>query len=211
MSETIRVMIVDDHDMVRSGLEVLLETHDELEMVGEASSGDEALIVCEAVQPHVILMDLMMPRMNGIDATRTILERHPDTKVIALTSFKDDELIMQALDAGAISYLLKNVSIDELVDAILRAHSGQSTLAPEATQALIKAATQPSVPGDDLTPRERDVLELMVQALNNREIGDRLTISVSTVKNHVSNILAKLQVENRVEAVALAIENKLLD
>lgn len=210
MSTPIRVMIVDDHDMVRSGLEVLLETCDGLTMVGDASSGEEALAVCGELQPHVILMDLVMPRMNGIETTLAIRKHWPDIQVIALTSFKDEKLIKEALEAGAISYLLKNVSIDELEKAIVAAHSGQSILAPEATKVLIEAATQPPPVGHDLTPREREVLKLMVEAMNNREIAEHLTISVSTVKNHVSNILAKLQVDNRIEAVALAVEQKLI-
>ncbi len=211
MSDPIRVMIVDDHDMVRSGLEVLLETCDGLTMVGEAASGEEALAICGEIQPDVILMDLMMPRMDGTEATLRIHKHWPEIQIIALTSFKDEKLIKEALEAGAISYLLKNVSIDELEKAIVAAHSGQSTLAPEATKVLIEAATQPPPVGHDLTPREQEVLSLMVEALNNREIAERLTISVSTVKNHVSNILAKLQVDNRIEAVALAVEHQLLD
>lgn len=207
----IRVIIVDDHDMVRSGLEVFLETCDDLELVGTASSGDEAIYLCGERQPDVVLMDLVMPgEIDGIAATRTIRKSYPDMQVIVLTSFKDKELIHEALQAGAISYLLKNVSIDELADAVRAAYAGRSTLAPEATRVLIEAATRPPAPGYDLTDREREVLALIVEGLNNREIAERLTISRSTVKNHVSNIFSKLDITSRTEAVALAIQHNLV-
>lgn len=209
-SHVIRVMIVDDHDMVRSGLEVFLETCDDLTLVGDASNGSEAVRLCVELQPDVVLMDLIMPGMDGVAATRAIRQVCPNVQIIALTSFKDRELVHEALQAGAIGYLLKNISIDELADAVRAAYIGKSTLAPEATQALIEAATQPPTPGHDLTLREREVLTLMVEGLNNREIADRLTISRSTVKNHVSNILSKLGVTSRTEVVALAVQHNLV-
>jgi len=209
-SHVIRVMIVDDHDMVRSGLEVFLETCDDLTLVGDASNGNEAVRLCIELQPDVVLMDLIMPGMDGVDATRAIRQACPNVQIIALTSFKDRDLVHEALQAGAIGYLLKNISIDELADAVRAAYVGKSTLAPEATQALIEAATQPPTPGHDLTLREREVLALMVEGLNNREIADRLTISRSTVKNHVSNILSKLGVTSRTEVVALAVQHNLV-
>lgn len=210
-SDYIRVMIVDDHAMVRKGLGFFLVAQDDLELVGEASSGQEALHKCEELNPDVVLMDMMMPNMNGVEATRAIRQKWPEIQVIALTSFKENDLVQDALRAGAISYLLKNISADELAAAIRAAHAGQATLAPEATQALIRAATQPPAPGDDLTPREREVLALLVEGLNNTEIADRLTIGRSTVKTHVSNILSKLSVTSRVEAVAVTLQHNILD
>jgi two-component system, NarL family, response regulator LiaR len=207
---TIRVMIVDDHDMVRSGLEVFIETFEDLEFVGEANNGEDAVRLCEQLKPDVILMDLKMPRMDGVTAIATIRQAYPGVQIIALTSFKDKNMVHSALQAGAIGYLLKNASIDELATAIRSAKSGRSTLSPEATQALIEATTQPPPPGHDLTERELEVLALMVDGLNNREIADSLTISRSTVKNHVSNILSKLGVSSRTEAVAMAVEYQLV-
>ena len=209
-SKPIRVMIVDDHDMVRRGLATFLRVKADLELVGEASNGEEALQVCEQVQPDVILMDLVMPKMSGADATRIIRERCPQVQVIALTSFGEKELVQEALQAGAISYLLKNVSADDLTEAIRAAHVGRATLAPEAAQALIQAASQGPTPGHDLTPREREVLALLVEGLTNPEIAERLTVSYSTARAHVSNILSKLGVSNRAEAVALALRRKLV-
>jgi NarL family two-component system response regulator LiaR len=208
--QSIRVMIVDDHTMVRKGLAAMLKVRPGLKLVGEARNGQEALRVCKAVQPDVILMDLVMPRMDGPTAIRAVRTRWPGVRVIALTSFQEKDLVQQALQAGAISYLLKNVSIDDLAHAIRAACVGQSTLAPEATQALIQAAGQGPCPGDDLTPREREVLALMVEGLTNPEIAKRLMVSVSTARAHVSSIFSKLGVSNRAEAVARAFRLKLV-
>ncbi len=205
-------MLVDDHAVVRSGLSAFLMTYRDLELVGEASDGDEALAVCERTSPDVILMDLVMPRMDGASAIQTIREHNPDVQMIALTSFKERDLVEQAMKAGAIGYLLKDVSADELADAIRAAHAGRPTLAPEAAEALIYTArsTNAMVLGHDLTEREREVLVLMVEGLNNTEIAKRLIVSRSTVKFHVSNILSKLQVSSRTEAVALALQQHIV-
>jgi NarL family two-component system response regulator LiaR len=206
----LRVLLVDDHAMVRRGLAAFLKAFDDLELAGEAADGDEAVRRCAEAQPDVVLMDLMMPGLDGVAATRVIRERFPTVRVLALTSFQDEGLVQRALQAGAIGYLLKNVSADDLASAIRAAHAGRPTLAPEATQALVQAAAHPPVPGHDLTPREREVLALMVQGLSNTAIAARLVVSPSTAKAHVSSILAKLGVTSRTEAVALAMQHHLV-
>jgi two-component system, NarL family, response regulator LiaR len=209
----IRVLLVDDHAVVRSGLAAFLSVYDDLELVGEASGGKEAVRMALERDPDVILMDLVMPDLDGAGATKAIREERPDIQVIALTSFKEDELVQAAMAAGAIGYLLKNISADELAGAIRSAHHGRPTLAPEAAQALIHAATHTPepIPGDDLTDREREILRLMVEGLSNPEMATRLFVSRSTVKFHVSNILMKLGATSRTEAVAMAIHRGLVD
>lgn len=206
----IGVMIVDDHAVVRSGLSTFLMVYDDLEFVGEASSGEEAVRLCDRIKPDVVLMDLVMPGMDGAKATKAIREKCPDIQVIALTSFKEQELVEGVMEAGAIGYLLKNVAADELADAIRSAHIGRPTLAPEAAQALIQASRRPEPTRYDLTVREKEVLELMVEGLSNPEIADRLVVSKSTVKFHVSSILSKLGACSRTEAVAMALQKELL-
>jgi NarL family two-component system response regulator LiaR len=212
--DSIRVMLVDDHAMLRKGLATFLLAFDDLELVGEAANGLEAVELCDQVQPDVILMDLVMPEMDGAAAIRAIRERHPSVRLVALTSFQEEELVQGALEAGAIGYLLKNVSAEDLVTAIRAAHAGRPTLAPEAAEALVRAvrsaSDQPEI-GRTLTPREREVLALMVAGLSNPEIAERLTVSRSTAKFHVSRILSKLNVSNRTEAVALTIQHGLLE
>lgn len=211
--ETIRIMLVDDHDMVRRGLAAFLNVKADLELVGEARDGLEALSMIEDCQPDVILMDLVMPKMDGATATRKILQKHPNIQIIALTSFQEQELIRDALQAGAIGYLLKNVSVDDLAGAIRAAYAGQSTLAPEAVQALLQSGLSSGQTRIDygLTPREMEVLELVVAGLNNREIAEELFVSRATAKAHVSHILDKMDVSNRAEAITLAFRNKLVD
>jgi NarL family two-component system response regulator LiaR len=210
MTETpIQVMIVDDHAVVRSGLAAFLSAFPDLEMIGEAENGAEAVVRCGLLKPDVILMDLIMPSIDGVSATRQIKENFPDVKVIALTSFQEDDLVQGALQAGAIGYLMKNVTARDLAAAIRSAHSGKMTLSPEAAQILVQSRTKIQE-FEELTDRERDVLKLMVDGLNNAEIAERLVISLSTVKYHISNILGKLGVENRVSAVSLAIQKKLV-
>jgi len=207
----IRVMLVDDHAVVRSGLSTFLLTCDDMELVGEASSGEQALRLCPRVEPDVVLMDLVMPGMDGATATRKIREQCPDIQVIALTSFKEQELVQGALQAGAIGYLLKDISADELANAIRAAYAGKPTLAPEAAQALIQATRLPADNvGFDLTEREKEVLALMMEGLNNNQIAERLVVSRSTAKFHVSSVLSKLGAASRTEAVATALKHKLV-
>lgn len=209
-SQPIRVMLVDDHTMVRKGLATFLKVFDDLELAGEADGGQAAIKLCGEVLPDVVLMDMVMPDMDGAAATRIIRQMYPQVQVIALTSFKEGELIKKALESGAIAYLLKDVSADDLARAIRAAYAGRSTLSPEAAQALVQVASQPPVPGLDLTEREREVLALMVEGLNNTQIAGRLTVSPSTIKSHVSNVLSKLGVASRTEAVTLALRSRII-
>ena len=209
-SKPIRVMIVDDHAVVRSGLSAFLLASGDFELVAEARNGEQAVRLCQQAQPDVVLMDLMMPGMDGPSATRQIRSLRPDTQVIALTSFKDRELVEAAIQAGAIGYLLKDVSAEELATAIRSASAGRPTLAPEAAEVLMQNARGgvPS-PGSDLTSREREVLALLVEGCNNQQIADTLVVSVATVKSHVSSILSKLGVSTRTEAVSMALKKKI--
>ena len=209
-SQPIRVMLVDDHTMVRRGLATFLMVFDDFKLVGEAENGVNAIQLCAEVLPDVILMDMVMPGMDGASATRAIRKQFPQVQVIALTSYKEGEQIKNALEAGAIGYLLKDVSADELARAIRAAHAGRATLSPDAAQVLVETANLPPAPGLDLTERERAVLALMVEGLNNTQIAGRLTVSPSTVKSHVSNILSKLGVSSRTEAVSLALRHGLV-
>jgi NarL family two-component system response regulator LiaR len=209
-SQTIRVMLVDDHNVVRSGLATFLRAYEDLELVGEARNGLEAVDLCHRNKPDVILMDLMMPEMDGIAATRAILDDYPDVKIIAMTSFEEEKLVQGVLAAGAISYLLKNVTSDELAAAIRAASLGRSTLSPEAAKVLVQATRPTKQPSYDLTEREMEVLNLVVQGQSNQQIADGMVISVATVKAHVSSILSKLQVSSRAEAIAYALRHEIV-
>lgn len=209
--EPIKVVIVDDHDMVRKGLRVLLESFDDLKVVGEASDGQMAIDLCHQLPVDVVLMDILMPHLDGVQATERLRETRPQTQVLILTSYSTDENVELALKAGAIGYLMKNITGNELASAIRKAHTGQSTLASEAAQVLIRATTRPPALGYDLTEREVEVLRLMIKGMNNREIAEQLIISSSTVKNHVSSILSKLGTASRTQAVALAVEHGIVD
>jgi NarL family two-component system response regulator LiaR len=211
MSENakIRVMIVDDHAVVRSGLGAFLSASAHLELIGEAENGEQAVVRARLLHPDVILMDLMMPGMDGVTATRKIKEQNPSVQVIALTSFQENDMIQSALKAGAIGYLTKNVTTHELESAIDSAMQGKMTLSPEAAQSLVQAMQKPPEM-ELLTEREKEILKLMVEGLNNSEIAERIVVSLSTVKYHVSNILSKLGVSNRVSAIAMAIQKKLI-
>jgi len=212
MSEktTIRVMIVDDHALVRSGLEAFLLVQKDLKLVAQAKNGQQAISLCAEAKPDVILMDLLMPGISGIETICQIKGQFPRIQCIALTSYKDEELVQGALKAGAIGYLLKDVSSEDLGNAIRSAYAGRPALAPEAAQVLIQMSMKGPAVGADLTEREREVLALMVDGLNNQDIADRLVISTGTVKFHVSNILSKLGVATRTEAVSLALQNHLI-
>lgn len=213
MNETkpIRVLIVDDHAMVRSGLRNFVYGFDWIELVGEAGNGVEAVEFCATHKVDVILMDMVMPVLDGSEATRRILEIDKSAKIIVLTSFHERDLVEKALVAGATSYLLKNVSAQELAAAIRAAHAGRSTLSPEATEALINTTRQRPGVGHDLTTREREILVLLVDGLPNQEISSRLSISTATVKYHLTNIFTKLGAKNRVEAVTAALEYNLVE
>jgi two-component system, NarL family, response regulator LiaR len=209
MEAKIRIMLVDDHAVVRSGLGAFLSVNPDLELIGEAENGEQAVVRAGILKPDVILMDLMMPVMDGVAATAAIKKQNPGIQIIALTSFQEDELVQNVLRAGAVGYLMKNVSARELAAAIRAARDGKMTLSSEAAMALVRA-TQQAQETETLTEREREVLKLMVEGLNNAEIAERLVVSLSTVKYHISNIMMKLGVNNRVAAVTTAIQKKIV-
>jgi two-component system, NarL family, response regulator LiaR len=204
--QPIKVMIVDDHPIVRDGMKNMLMVFDDLEFAGEADNGRTALAWLTRSVPDVILMDIAMPEMGGIPATRLILEQYPQVRVIMLTSYPEDELIQESLQAGALGFLLKNSTIDALASAIRTVYAGQPALAPEVTKALIRIKTGPVKPGADLSQREQEVLALMVEGLSNEEIAERLVISPATARHHVSACIQKLGASNRAQASAMAVK-----
>jgi NarL family two-component system response regulator LiaR len=202
----IQVMIVDDHPIVRDGMKNMLLVFEDLAFAGEADNGRTALAFLRHSLPDVILMDIAMPEMGGIPATRAILEKYPQMKIIMLTSYPEDELIQESLEAGAIGFLLKNSAIDTIANAIRSAYVGQPVLAPEVTKALIRLKTRPLKPGADLSQREQEVLALVVEGLSNEEIAERLVISPATARHHVSACIQKLGASNRAQASAMAVK-----
>lgn len=204
-SRPIRVIIVDDHAMLRRGLAFFLKGFDDLEMVGEAGSGREAIALVDEVQPDVVLMDMKMPDIDGAEATRIIRQRFPEVQVIILTSFQEEDLIERALQTGAIGYLLKNITAGELAEAVRSAYAGRPTLAPEATEVLMQTSRRRTDLGYmSLTKRQEQMLDLLAEGLSNAQIAERLMLSVSTVKYHLRGLYAALGVSKRGEAATLA-------
>ena len=206
----IKVMVVDDHPLVRHGIKTVFEAYDDILMVAEAENGKEAIEMCEKYRPDIVLMDMIMPILDGAEATSHLIKRWPDIKVIALTSFNDMDLIKKSLKAGAISYILKYISGAKLVKTIKDAHKGNSTFSSYATQVLLSELRETASEKIKLTGREKEILALTVEGLSNKAIAKRLFLSNSTVQFHVSNILTKLGVSKRTEAVYLALKQKLV-
>ncbi len=210
-SKVIRILIADDHSITRSGLKTILSVYDDLSLVGEAKNGVEAIDMCNKVNPDVVLMDLDMPVMDGVMATIKIRKKYPNIKIIALTSFVDKQLVRDALNAGAISYIIKNISPDELTSSIRDSFYGKTTLAPEATKAVVEELKNPSKEKFNLTIQESKILKLLTKGLSNKEIAEKLFISNHTVKFHIGNILNKLGAASRTEAVFIATKNNLVN
>lgn len=215
MPETIRILLVDDHEVVREGLRAFLELQDGLKVVGEAGNGEEALELAERLAPDVILMDLVMPKLDGVGAMRELRKRRPAPRVIALTSFLDDERLLPAIEAGAAGYLLKNVRPQELARAVRSAHAGEAMLDPAAAARLVAAVAQGATPAptrpERLTKREQEVLELLARGRSNKRIAFELGIAEKTVKAHVGRLLAKLGVADRTEAAVKAVREELVN
>jgi len=206
----IGVLIVDDHPVVRQGIISFLEVQDELEVKGEAADGEEAIRVAEELKPDVVLMDIVMPRMDGIEAIRQIKSSRPDTRIIVLTSFAENNKVRPAIEAGADGYLLKGASPVDLVKAIKSVYNGESAIHPEIARKLMLHVSGRSKmdTAETLTPREWEVLELIAQGLSNEEIANKLFISLHTAKTHVHNILRKLDMTHRIQAALYAVNNK---
>lgn len=212
--EKIKVLIVDDHQVVRQGLRTFLELQDDVIVTGEAGDGLEAVEMVRQHKPDVVLMDLVMPRLDGISAMRQVMALGLSTRVIALTSFTEDDQVFPAIQAGASGYLLKDVSPEDLVEAIRAAHRGEATLHPDITRKLMEKVARPAVPEiqvEDLTDRELEVTQLVAQGRSNHEIAQELVISEKTVKSHVSNILSKLHLDDRTQLAIYAIKKGLVD
>jgi two-component system, NarL family, response regulator LiaR len=210
--DKIRVLIADDHRMVREGLKAFLAPQEDIEVIGEAKDGSEAVSLAERLAPDVILLDLIMPKMDGIQATKEIREKSPDARILIITSFAEDEKVMAALKAGATGYLLKDSSPDELRGAIIQVFAGEASLSPKIARMLINgfhpitSQTLPNTCEQILTPREQDILKMISAGLSNQEIADKLILSIWTVRTHVTHILNKLGLENRTQAALLALK-----
>jgi NarL family two-component system response regulator LiaR len=211
-TEKIRLLLVDDHKVVRNGLRIFVSLYDDIEVVGEARNGQQALELCALQQPHVVLMDMAMPVMDGPTATRLIRKQYPKVQVVALTSFDDEKIIHQAIEAGALGFLYKDVEEEELIGAIRSARQGQPVLAPEAMQALMQRSSRPAKTSTEpLTERELEVLSLVARGMTNPQVAEQLVISTSTVQFHMHNILGKLGVSTRTEAASVAIQRGLIE
>lgn len=214
MSSPIRVLLVDDHSQVHRALAVMNNIYDDLQIVAHASNGLEAIELCAEFQPDIVIMDVIMPEMNGVEATRIIHQRYPNIKILALSSFQDDTSVREMMQGGASGYVLKNSALEELANSVRAVYSSKIVLSPEVTQALInpKSAAHSPAPVQDhgLSIREVEVLQWMAKGHNNKQIAQEMVVSEATVKFHVRNILAKLNVSGRVEAVALAVEHNWL-
>ncbi|TXK75128.1 response regulator transcription factor [Paenibacillus sp. N3.4] len=214
MEPLIKVLLVDDHEMVRIGLAAVLGTEDGIEVVGEASNGHDGIRLAQEYRPDVVLMDLVMEGMDGIETTRKLLQLYPECKVIVLTSFLDDEKMYPVIEAGAFSYLLKTSRASEIAQAIRAAAKGQSVLESQVASKIMNRFRQPkpeAAPHEELTEREMEVLRLIAKGKSNQELADELFIGVKTVKFHVTNVLAKLGVEDRTQAAIYAFKNGLAE
>jgi NarL family two-component system response regulator LiaR len=213
-TDTIRVLIADDHAVVRTGLRTLISLQTDMDLVGEGADGLEAVELARSLQPDVILLDLVMPRMGGQEAIIEIKQENPQARILVLTSFAEDRQVFPAIKAGALGYLLKDSSPQELLQSIRAVHRGESSLHPSVARLLVQEISQPpTLPPtkDPLTPREMETLRLVAQGLTNQEIAERLVISQRTVRNYVSNIMGKLHLANRVQAALYAIREGIAD
>ena len=214
MTTKIKVMIVDDHGIVRQGLRTYLDLLEDITIIAEAENGLDALEKVKQFNPEIVLMDLVMPEMDGIEATQKIRSSNPDVKVIVLTSFTEDEQVFSAIKAGAVGYLLKDISPPDLAKAIQAVHSGETHLHPEITKKLMNQFVSPKsdieITPEDLTPREMEVLQLIAQGLSNKELANKLTISEKTVKTHLSSIFSKLHLSDRTQAAIYALKHNLV-
>ncbi|MHB1346141.1 MAG: response regulator [Candidatus Humimicrobiaceae bacterium] len=207
----IRVIIADDHPLVRHGIKTVFEAYDDIELVAEAENGKEAIEICEQYKPDIVIMDMIMPILDGAEATSQLIKKFPDIKVIALTSFNDKDLIKKSLKAGAISFVLKNISGSKLVKTIKDVYKGKYELSPQATKILLSELREKTDDNISLTKREKEILTFIVEGLSNKEIAKRMFLSNSTIQFHVSNVLSKLGVSKRTEAAYLALKQKLVE